>query len=160
MRNVLLVGAVCAVMLAGCDRRAESPQAAASEEQVVVEKATAALHQALRTNNVEVFLSYIDDGAVLAPPGEPPVRGKAALGDWYRAFLAKYRTTALTLSDKEVFVGQGWAVEFGRFEWTLAPTDGSAAVVDRGTYMQVWKRRPDGGWRFAREVWNSSAPAS
>jgi hypothetical protein len=67
---------------------------------------------------------------ILAPPGEPPVRGKAALGDWCRAFLAKYRRAHLT--DKEVFVGQGWAVEFGRFDWTLAPTDRSAAAVDRG----------------------------
>ena len=57
---------------------------------------------------------------------------------------------------KEVFVGDQWATEFGRFDWGLAPPDGSAVVRDHGTYMQVWRRQPDGAWRFAREVWNSS----
>jgi ketosteroid isomerase-like protein len=151
-------------MLAACDRRTEaagSPAAAAAPAQkAAVEAATAALHQALRTNNSEVFLSYVDNGVIMAPPDEQPVKGKAALRAWYQAFLAKYRTSSLSLTDKEVFVGNGWAVEFGRFEWALAPTDGTGPVVDRGTYMQVWKQQPDGQWRFAREVWNSSAQPS
>jgi len=161
--RLVLIGAACIVMLAACDRRTEAsgtPTAASAlAEKAAVETATAALHQALRTNNAGVFLSYIDDSVIMAPPGEPPVKGKDALRRWYQAFLAKYRTSSLSLTDKEVFVGDGWAVEFGRFEWRLAPTDGAAAVVDRGTYMQVWKQQPDGQWRFAREVWNSSPPS-
>jgi ketosteroid isomerase-like protein len=31
-------------------------------------------------------------------------------------------------------------------------------VVDRGSYMQIWKRQADGRWLFAREIWNASAP--
>ena len=73
-------------------------------------------------------------------------------------FLAQYRTSSLTLADREVLVGSGWAVELGTFEWALQPTAGGSTVVDRGSYMQVWKKQGDKTWLFAREVYNSSVP--
>jgi len=96
----------------------------------------------------------------MMPPGEAGVRGKNALRDWYRGFLSLYSTSALTLSNREVFVGDEFAVELGSYEWGLTPTGGGATVVDRGNYMQVWKPQSDGQWRFAREIWNSSVPAA
>jgi len=97
---------------------------------------------------------------VMVPPGEAPVRGKDALRAWYATFLSQYRTSSLTLGDRELFVGEGFAVEMGSFEWGLTPAAGGAPVLDHGHYMQVWKQRPDGQWRFEREIWNSSGPAS
>lgn len=105
-------------------------------------------------------MSYVADDVVLMPPGEALVRGKEGVRAWYSAFLTQYRTSSLTLADREVFVADDWAVELGTFEWGLTPTAGGLPVVDRGNYMQVWKPLPDGQWRFAREVWNSSVPAA
>ena len=136
---------------------AKAPSGAARAE---VESATAAFHQALRTNDKEAFMSYVADDVVLMPPGEAAVRGKPALGAWYATFLSQYRTSSLALSGREVFVGGAFAVESGSFEWGLTPVVGGPPVVDRGNYMQVWKRQPDGNWRFEREIWNSSASAA
>lgn len=122
------------------------------------EATTAAFHQALRTNDLETFMSYVAEDVFFMPPGEPPVRGRDAVRKWMVAFLAQYRTSSLTLADREVFVGSGWAVELGTFEWALQPVAGGAAVIDRGNYMQVWKKQSDKTWRFAREVYNSSVP--
>ena len=124
-----------------------------------VESATTAFHQALRTNDTATFLSYVADDVRMMPPGEAPVVGKGAVRAWYAAFLTQYHTSSLTLSEREVFVGTGWATELGKFEWGLAPAGGGATVVDRGHYMQVWSRQPNGQWRFAREIWNSEALA-
>ncbi|HET9693791.1 MAG TPA: SgcJ/EcaC family oxidoreductase [Steroidobacteraceae bacterium] len=132
--------------------------AQAAATRAAVEAATAAFHQALRTNDADAFMSFIADDVVLMPPGEAPVRGKSAVKAWYDGFLTQYRTTSLKLADVEVFVGDDWATEVGTYEWGLAPTAGGAPIVDRGNYMQVWQRRPDGQWRFAREVFNSSVP--
>jgi uncharacterized protein (TIGR02246 family) len=123
-----------------------------------VESATTAFHQALRTNDTATFLSYIADDVVMMPPGEAPVHGKDAMRAWYTGFLTQYHTSSLTLDDREVFVGAGWATELGTYQWGLTPTGGGAPVLDRGHYMQVWRQQPDGQWRFAREIWNSSAP--
>jgi ketosteroid isomerase-like protein len=124
-----------------------------------VEAATAAFHQALRTNDADALFAYVADDVVMMPPGEEVIRGKAAMRAWYAAFLAQFRTSALTLTGRETLGGDGWAVEMGTYEWSLAPVDGGRSVVDCGSYMQVWKSQPDGQWRFAREIWNSSAPA-
>jgi uncharacterized protein (TIGR02246 family) len=121
------------------------------------EGATAAFHQALRANDAGTFMSYVADDVVFMPPGEPAVRGRDALRTWMTAFLAQYRTSSLTLANREVLVGGGWAVELGTFEWALEPASGGPAAVDRGNYMQVWKEQDDQTWRFAREVYNSSA---
>lgn len=124
-----------------------------------VEAATAAFHQALRTNDVQALFAYVAEDVQIMPPGEPVVRGIGAMREWYGGFLAQYQTTSLVLSDCEVLVGDEWAVELGSFEWGLEPAAGGEPVLDRGNYMQVWKLQPDGQWRFAREIWNSSAPA-
>jgi ketosteroid isomerase-like protein len=135
-------------------------KARSSPARAEVDRATTAFHQALRTNDTDAFMSYVADDVVLMPPGEAAVRGKAALRAWYASFLSQYRTSSLTLTDREVFVGEGFAVEVGTFEWGLTPAAGGAPVLDRGNYMQVWKRQPDGNWRFEREIWNSSAPTA
>ncbi len=132
---------------------------AASRKQSAFEGTTAAFHQALRTNDADRLMSYVADDVLLMPPGEAAVRGKGAMRRWYTGFLSQYRTSSLTLADREVFLGEGWAVELGTYEWGLTPAAGGAAVIDRGTYMQVWKAQPDGQWQFAREIWNNSVAA-
>ena len=137
---------------------ASTPPEAAPAPRAAVEAATAAFHQALRANDAGALFAYVADDVVMMPPREAPVRGKAAMRAWYAGFLSQFRTSSLILTDREVFVGDGWAVEAGAFEWGLAPAAGGETTVDRGHYMQVWKAQPDGQWRFAREIWNGSAP--
>jgi ketosteroid isomerase-like protein len=137
---------------------ASSVETVVSTTRVAVEAATAALHQALRTNDADALFSHVADDVVMMPPGEAAIRGKAAMRAWYAGFLSQFRTSSLTLTDREVFIGEGWAVELGTYEWGLKALAGGDPVIDRGNYMQVWKQQPDGQWRFAREIWNSSVP--
>ena len=154
--RLLSVTALSLASLAGCN----GPKAPSSAARADVERATGAFHEALRTNDAQTFLSFVAEDVVMMPPGEAPIRGKDALRAWYAAFLSQYRTSSLTLGEREVLVGEGFAVEIGSFEWGLIPAAGGSPVLDRGSYMQVWKRQPDGQWRFEREIWNSAAPAS
>lgn len=124
------------------------------------EAATAAFHQALRSNDAESLFTHVAEDVQMMPPGEPGIHGKAAMQDWYAGFLSQYRTTSLVLTDREVLVGDAWAVELGGYEWGLEPAAGGDPVLDTGNYMQVWTRQPNGQWLFAREIWNSSAPPS
>jgi len=127
-------------------------------DSATVDATTNAFHQSLRANDLEKFMSYVAEDVFFMPPGEPPIRGRDSMRKWTASFLAQYRTSSLTLSDREVRVGDRWAVELGTFAWTLQPVAGGAAIVDRGNYMQLWKREGDGKWRFAREIYNSSVP--
>jgi ketosteroid isomerase-like protein len=123
------------------------------------EKATAAFHQWLRTNDPEGLFAYVAEDVVMMPPNEAPIRGKPAMETWYRTFLSAFRTTTLILTDREVNVSDSWATELGQYAWGLQSTAGGDPVVDEGNYMQIWKRGPDGSWHFFREIWNSSIPS-
>lgn len=127
-------------------------------DRAAVEASTAAFHDALRTNNLERFMAWVADDVVFMPMGEPLVRGKSAMRTWMTGFLAQYRTSSLDLANREVIVGERWAVELGTYEWQLTPAAGGAPETERGNYMQVWQRQSDKTWRFAREVYNSSVP--
>jgi len=136
--------------------RLETKSTAMGSLRADFEKATAAFHQALRTNDSDALFAYVAGDVVMMPPNETPVRGKPAMQTWYRAFLSVFRTTTLLLSDREVTVSDSWATELGQYEWALQPAAGGDLAIDKGNYMQIWKRASDGSWRFFREIWNSS----
>ena len=69
---------------------APTPQEAAPAPRAAVEAATAAFHQALRTNDAGALFAYVADDVVMMPPGEAPVRGKAAMRAWYAGFLSQF----------------------------------------------------------------------
>jgi ketosteroid isomerase-like protein len=138
--------------------RLEAKSTGVSALRADFEKAAAAFDQALRTNNPEGLFVYVAEDVVMMPPNEAPIRGKAAMQAWYRSFLSAFRTTRLILTDREITVSEGWATEVGQYEWGLQPAAGGEPVVEKGNYMQIWKRVQDGSWRFFREIWNSSIP--
>ena len=160
MSRSLRALALASVTMLSC-RGAERSSVANSgivADSATVDATTTEFHGYLRANDLEKFMSYVAEDVIFMPPGEPPVRGRDAVHKWMTSFLAQYRTSSLTLNNREVRVGDGWAVELGTFEWSLQPVAGGSAVVDRGNYMQLWKKDGDGEWRFAREIYNSSVP--
>lgn len=159
MRPVAAVLALVVASGVACTS-SRSGSASVPDEKAAVESTTTAFHDALRRNDTTSFYSFIDDDVVMMPPGEAAVHGLSALRTWYSGFLGQYQTSSLTLDKKEVLVGDGWATETGSYAWGLKPTAGGAEIVDRGHYMQIWKRAADGHWKFYREIWNSAAPPS
>jgi ketosteroid isomerase-like protein len=123
-----------------------------------VDSAANRLLAALRTDSPDSLVALLADDVIIMPPNEPVLKGKAAVRTWYEAFVKQMHTSSLTISDRELLIGGDYATEVAGFEWTLVPAGGGAPMVDRGSYMQVWHRQPDGRWVFSREVWNSTAP--
>jgi ketosteroid isomerase-like protein len=126
--------------------------------QAGVDSASNRLLTALRNNASDSLMALMADDVVLMPPDEAVPNGKAAVRTWYDQFLTQLRTSGLAITNREVLIGNEWATELAAFEWTLVPVAGGSAVIDRGSYVQVWRREPDGRWLFSRELWNSSTP--
>jgi ketosteroid isomerase-like protein len=123
-----------------------------------LDEASQAFDAALKKDDAEGVFNRVTDDVVLMPPGEAPLRGKVAAREWYTGLVAQYRTSSLARTRREVFVGDRIGAVTGTHEWVLKPVAGGDPVVDRGSYMQIWKQQEDGRWLFAREIWNASAP--
>jgi ketosteroid isomerase-like protein len=160
MRVARAVSAASLILFAvGCSSPApESTEPSPESSRAAVDSAANRLLSALRTDSPDSLLALMPDDVILMPPHEPVLKGKAAVRAWYEAFVKQLRTTDLTITNRELLIGGDYATEVAEFEWTLVPVAGGAPMTDRGSYIQVWHKQPDGSWVFSREVWNSALP--
>jgi len=107
----------------------------------------------LRQDFDAVAALYADD-AVLLPPQEPAVHGRAAIRKWTAAVP---KVTRIVLQVDDLDGRADVAYMRGTFAMTLEP-EGAAAVSVVGKYVEILKKQPDGGWRFAVDIFNSDAP--
>jgi ketosteroid isomerase-like protein len=88
----------------------------------------------------------------MLPPNGQAVIGRDAIYGYWKGMLAS-STTRLELVNVETVVQGDLGYKAGRFELVDAET---GSTVDRGKYVQIWKRSPKGFWELHRDIWNSS----
>jgi uncharacterized protein (TIGR02246 family) len=104
--------------------------------------------EASNRGDAEGLASLYADDAVLLPPDHEPVRGRAAIGEFWRQGTDEgLEVTTLTV---EVDGNLGYLV--GRYH--LPATDEEPA--DSGKYVMCLKRQRDGDWKLTADIWNRS----
>jgi uncharacterized protein (TIGR02246 family) len=107
----------------------------------------------LRQDFDAVAALYAED-AVLLPPQEPAVHGRAAIRTWTAAVP---RVTRIVLQVDDLDGRADLAYMRGSFAMTLE-AEGAPAVSVAGKYVEILKKQADGAWRFAVDIFNSDAP--
>jgi uncharacterized protein (TIGR02246 family) len=130
----------------------------AAADRGAIDKGHEAFMAAMRASDCNGLLRVVADDAVFTPPNAPNAVGKEAVRSWCQGAFSQAKTSAVTVSDREVTVTGDWAIEHGKFDWTLIPVGGSNSVRDQGNFLGIWHRQPDGSWRLTRDIWNSSQP--
>ena len=90
-------------------------------------------------------LQLIAEDAVYMPPGIAPLEGRRAIEELFKAHPWEHLSESLA----EV-AGRG-DLAFARGTWSI--TYKGATV--KGSYIEVWQKRPDGAWQIIRKVWNT-----
>jgi uncharacterized protein (TIGR02246 family) len=102
---------------------------------------------------------FTPDGSEL-PPGQPAVKGRAAIEQRYRAFFTgPAKVTAFTISPIESAVVGDLAYTVGTYVQQLSLADGKT-TADVGKYVVLLKRA-QGEWKIAYSTYNgdsSTAP--
>jgi ketosteroid isomerase-like protein len=99
----------------------------------------------------EVAALYADDGKLL-PPNEGPVRGRAAIHNWWQGFP---ETSDMKLEIVEIGGGGDVAYVHGKYSAILVPEG-----ADAGKYIEIWRRQTDGSWKVAIDIFNSDLPVA
>src|SRR5262245_27089173 len=110
----------------------------------------------LAKNWAAVGALYTDD-AVVNPPHDQAVKGRAAIQAWLEKFPP---ITAFKASNVKVEVRNDLAYVLGTYTMTLAPPGASGPVNDTGKYVEIRRKQSDGSWRIAVDIFNSDLPAS
>lgn len=119
--------------------------------------ATVALADALgRGDAVAAAELYAEDGRLLTAAAEL-ITGRRQIEAYWRAGIA-FGLAAVELEATDLQVSGRTAIEVGRYVLELRGDGG--AVSDRGKYVVLHRRQPNGTWVRAAEVFNPDEPAS
>ena len=111
----------------------------------------AELVRAFQLGDAALAASLYEPGARLLPPGAGVITGEDAVRD----FFAKRFAGGSDGGELEVVRRDDYgdvAVEEGRYGRRAGEE-----LLDSGKYLAVFKRQPDGTWRWATDMWNSDS---
>ena len=97
----------------------------------------------------KAFIYFAADSAVILR-GEQLIKGKEAIRRKYASFPAKGVKLVWTPDFAEVATSGDLGYTFGKYTYTSTDSLGNSQISE-GIFHTVWKRQPDGRWRF---VWD------
>ena len=94
---------------------------------------------ARRAKDVHAILELVTDDVVFLPSSVPPIKGKEAVEEMYRAFFPRYREIKHEAVIEEVRVAGDWAFLWRTDELRLTPESGETEIHMKGKGGQ-WRR--------------------
>ena len=105
-----------------------------------------------KNNDSELYASTLHHDAIISMPGNPPIRGRAALKAAFesRPPLPPGSTFEVVPTELEI-IDADWAYAFGVDTLTIPLGGNEPPVIQTMTFMVLIRRTPD-GWKTFREV--------
>jgi ketosteroid isomerase-like protein len=112
--------------------------------------------ETVATGNLESALEYWTENAIVLPPDQPAMVGKAAIREFLRqassipGFSITWEPEQATVSDEG---DMGYLVESNRITFN----DASGVLKTQyGKGVTVWRKQADGAWKCVVDTWNNS----
>jgi ketosteroid isomerase-like protein len=108
--------------------------------------------------DLEATLSFLADDATEMPPNAPAASGKQALRRVWGGYFAT-PGFAMSWQPTKVEVARSGEIGYsiGTYQQTMHDKAGKP-VTDRGKYVTIWKKQPDGKWKAVVDTFNSDLP--
>jgi uncharacterized protein (TIGR02246 family) len=134
------------------------PDTRAADERAIRE-ADAAWSKAYAAKDLEGCMSFVADDASVLPANGPTVAGKQSIRRWASEVMANPGFAESWQASKvEASRAGDLAYVVGTYQLTMNDAKGKP-VTDRGKYLTVWKKQPDGKWKALVDMGNSDLPA-
>ncbi|HUR31384.1 MAG TPA: hypothetical protein VMZ69_08115 [Saprospiraceae bacterium] len=105
--------------------------------------------QANRDGFNKTLLEFADDSIIKPKEGEFPVIGKKALEDYWKG---KEGTKALSWRPFRSEAAKSGDIGYTVGNWTLVTSDSTY----HGNYITIWKKQPDGQWKWVVDGGNAT----
>lgn len=153
MRIVLLL--VVALALSACSGTEDAMQVEVSASKSELGQMNRDFAAALNAKDAKAAAAQYTEDAVLIPPGEPLVRGRAAIEEYWRGAIELGGVRDVSVETMDALSSGSLGYETGTFVLTVDGPDGEA-VTDRGRYIELLRLEPDGRWLSTHGIWNAS----
>ena len=99
---------------------------------------------------------YAED-ATSMPLNTPTRHGRKAIQTDFEQFFAQYTGRHETFVD-EILTHEDWAIERARYSLTSTPKPSGPQIKETGRHV-ICRRKLNGSWVIAWELWNTDTPA-
>jgi len=116
--------------------------------------------KAAAAKDLEQTIAYYSDDAIVLPPNARSAATKEAIRNFWKDLLTR-SGLVITWEPARVQLGKSGEMAWvsGAYELSMNNTSGKP-INDRGKYLEVWERQPDGKWKCVADMWNSDLAAS
>jgi ketosteroid isomerase-like protein len=136
------------------------PAADPTAEEAAIKKADEEWAKTAQSRNVDGWLAFYADDAVIMPPNDIAAYGKEGARKPVSELLA-LPGLVITWEATNVEVARSGDIGYLTGEYLVAfKNDHGQTATDRGKLLQVWRKQPDGSWKCIADTWNSDQPAS
>jgi uncharacterized protein (TIGR02246 family) len=150
-----------AVCLSGCTQAPPPapPDTRAADEKTIRDSEAQWVKEFAARDMDKILAHYADDGSVLMADS-PIMTGKDAIRAGMKDILAD-PAFALDLQTVKVSVSKDdLAYSQGTYRVTVTDPKTKKPVLEKGKYVEVYKKQPDGSWKVVEDVTNADAPAA
>ena len=167
MRSIPVLALAAALLLAGCAGSGGSAPSAgetakAHDDAVQALKDTeAAWVNDIRSKDVEKWVSYYTDDASVLMVNAPVATGKDAIRNMLGPLMSD-PAFALQFSASRVEVAASNDLGFteGTYSMTMTNPKTKKPVTEKGKYLTVFRRLPDGSWKSVEDTALADGPAT
>ena len=158
--KILLFSLTLCLLSWSCQQRPASPADTYVAEEAALRASDIEWSKAAAARDLERSISYTTDDSVMLAPNTPAVSGKEAVRKSWSDMLA-LPGIVLIWQPKNVEVAKSGDIGYtrGTYEMTVNDAKGNPNT-DRGKYLAIWKKQPDGVWKCGVDMFNSDLPAA
>ncbi len=155
MRILAVVALAACVGLVSLPSEAQTGKALSQEDVTKINELSEILVKAALAKDSATHADQYTDDAVVIPPNEPSVKGRAAIRAWLESFPP---ITEHSVNNVKVEGRDDLAYVVGTYAMTVEPPGAPGPVKDTGKYVEIRRRQPDGKWLMAVDIFNSDLP--
>ena len=121
-----------------------------------IEKQNAKYREYLQKGDAAGLESLYTEDACVMPPNSEMITGKEGIKMFAQRFISSgvkdiKLTTIELVGEGDTFTERGEA-------WLLFQPEGQEAMEDKGKYIILWKKTPE-GWKLRWDIFNTNLPA-
>ena len=125
------------------------------EDKTTIRNQTAAFATAINAKDWATATATYADDAVFMPTNGEAMTGPANVQAWMAAYppFSNFVYTSVEVDG----IGD-LAYNRGTYELDLTPPGATAPIHDKGKFLEILRRQPDGSWKVIRDIFNSDLP--
>lgn len=120
------------------------------DDVAAIRKVTEGYAAAALAGDWGAWIGGFAEDAVFMPPGSPALQGLTQI----RAFVENFpRLSRFTATPVQIDGCEDLA--FARGQYALTVTAEAGAMTERGKFVWLWKKDPNGSWKIFQDIWNA-----